>query len=205
MVDVVQEDLTDAGSPAGLAIAEILHPAVVGLEAGPATVVVLLGRRTGEEDEAGIEGRHGVGEEDLADDTVLQLVGVAALVVPVADAEVGVAEVLPRVLVLTPPGVELVAPLGIEVLAVLLVAPTGVAVRGDDRVRRVGSGCHGDTLPSFWNQSPVPVRAAPDAARRSEHVVLAAARIVTSPIDTPQGWSIAWTTSRATTSGVIAQ
>ena len=54
--------------------------------------------------------------------------------VPVPDAQVGVLQVLERVLVLPPPGVELVAVLRVEVLAVLRVASTGVAVGGDDDV-----------------------------------------------------------------------
>ena len=43
VVDVVEEDLPDAGAPLGPAVAEVDHPAVVGLEAGPAALVVLLG------------------------------------------------------------------------------------------------------------------------------------------------------------------
>ena len=68
------------------------------------------------------------------DDAVGELVGVAPVVVPVADAQVGVAQVLPRVLVLAAPGIEVVVELRVEVLAVGLVVRAGVAVGRDERV-----------------------------------------------------------------------
>ncbi len=112
VVDVVQEDLSDAGALDRTPRAEVHHPAVVGVDPGPPPCVVVGLRGPGEEDEARVEGRHRVGEQHLAHDPVGELVGVAPVVVPVADAQIGVAEVLPRVLVLLAPRVELVAVVG---------------------------------------------------------------------------------------------
>ena len=86
-----------------------------------------------EQHEAREERRHGVREDDLADDAVGVLLAVAHLVVPVAQAAV-VAEVLERVLVLAAPRVEVVEVLLLEELAVLRVAAAGVRVGRDDRV-----------------------------------------------------------------------
>ena len=137
VIDVVEEHLADAGPALGELLAEVGQPAVVGLDAGvPMLVVLGLGRR-GEEHEPGKERGHRVREDDLADHAVLLLLAVAHLVVPVAEAP-GVAEVLERVLVLGPPGVEVLEILGIEILPVGGVAAPGVAVGGDDRVVALG-------------------------------------------------------------------
>ena len=147
VVDVVQEDLPDAGPLDRTPRAEVHHPAVVGVDPRPPAGVVVGLRGPGEQDEPRVEGRHRVGEQHLAHDAVGELVGVASLVVPVPDAQIGVPEVLPRVLVLaratrrTPRGTS-----AIEVLAVLGVAATGVRVGGDDRVRSERVGGHPDIL-----------------------------------------------------------
>src|SRR5262249_43951429 len=107
--------------------------------------------RLGEEHEAREERRHGVGEDDLADDAVVVLLLVAQLGGPVAGAELGVLQVLVRVLVLLPPGVEVVAVLLVEVLPGLGVAGTGVAVGGDDDVVIVG--LHGHLSIRPWCRS----------------------------------------------------
>jgi hypothetical protein len=134
VVDIVEEDLADSGALDRLSVAEVDHPAVVGADAGAAQLVLVGLGRPGEQHEPRVEGGHGVGVDDLGDDAVGELVGVTAVVVPVAHAQVGVAQVLPRVLVLTAPGVEGVAVLRVEVLAVLLVGATGMAIGRDDRV-----------------------------------------------------------------------
>ncbi len=138
VVDVVQEDLADPRAGLGLLRAVVGEPAVVRLHARVAVLVLLRARRLGEEHEAREERRHGVGEDDLTDDAVVVELLVAQLGVPVAGAELGVLEVLVRVLVLVAPGVEVVAVLGVEELSVLRVAATGVAVGGDDDVVVVG-------------------------------------------------------------------
>ncbi len=98
-------------------------------------VLVRLGGGLGrEEDEVREEGRHGVGEHHFSDHVVAFLVAVALLVVPVADAVVGGAQVLVGVLVLVAPRVEVLEVLLLEVLAIDGVARAGVAVGRDDRV-----------------------------------------------------------------------
>src|SRR6478735_6378716 len=143
VVDVVEEDLPDAGTPLGVQRAEVDHPAVVGLDAGAPVRVVLVLRRRREQHEAREERRHGVGEDHLADDAAGPLVGVATLVVPIAHPQARVAQVLPRVLVLLAPRVEVGDVLLCEVLAVRLVVGAGVRVSRDERVvigRRHGHG-----------------------------------------------------------------
>ena len=145
VVDVVEEDLADAGPALGVLGAEVDEPAVVGAQAGEAVLVVLGARRPGEEHERREERRHRVGEHDLADDALGLLLLVAQLGVPVAQLPL-VAEVAVGVAVLAAPGVEVVAVGRVEVLAVLGVAPPGVTVGRDDGVAvRVGEGGHGVT------------------------------------------------------------
>ena len=67
---VVGEDLDDAGPPARRGGAEVGQPAVVGLDAGPAALVVLGRRRQGDQVPLGEEGGHGVGEEHLGRNAV---------------------------------------------------------------------------------------------------------------------------------------
>ena len=86
VVDVVEEDLPDAGPPLRELAAPVDQPAVVGPDAGEAVLVVLRPRRLGEQHEAGEERRHRVREDDLTDDAVGRLLAVAHLVVPVAVA-----------------------------------------------------------------------------------------------------------------------
>ena len=138
VVDVVQEDLADARALVRLLGHEIDHPPVMGPDTCVAQLVLLRGGRLREQDEAREEGRHGVREDHLGDHAVSLHVGVAALGVPVADAEIGVLQILERVLVLVPPRVELGDVLGIEVLPVLRMAATGVGVGGDDDVAIIG-------------------------------------------------------------------
>ena len=148
VVDVVHEDLADAGAPLGEPVAEVDQPAVVRADARQPVLVVLGLRRRREQDEAGEERGHGVREDHLTDHTVGVLLAVAHLVVPVAQPTVRARrEVLVRVGVLGAPRVEVVEVLLLEELAVLRVAPTGVAVGRDDRVavlvRR--AHCHGSS------------------------------------------------------------
>jgi len=124
-VDVVEEDLRNAGASLGSERHEVGEPAVVGADAGqPARE--LLGRRRARDHRAGREERrHGVRKDHLRRSAVGLLLLPPHRVVPVAEASVTV-EVLERVLVAVAPRVELVAVVGVEVLAVLLVAPAAV-------------------------------------------------------------------------------
>ena len=145
VVEVVEEDLPDPGAGFGLGRAIVGQPTVVGLDARVAMLVLVRARRRREQDEVREERWHRVGEDHLADDAVLVLLLVAELTIPVAHAQVGVLQVLERVLVLPPPGVEVVAVPRIQVLAILRMAPAGMAVGGDHDV--VVIGLHGDRLP----------------------------------------------------------
>ncbi len=106
--------------------------------------VVLVGCRRRRDHRAGREeGRDGVREQHLGDDAFGLLVGDAPRAVPVAGTAVAL-QVAERVRICRAPLVELVAPLGIEVLAVLRMGCARVAVRRDDDVmigRRACSGC----------------------------------------------------------------
>jgi hypothetical protein len=140
IVDIVEEDLADAGTALGKLVAPIDQPAVVGRHPGMAVAVLLVGRRLGEQHEAGEERRDGVGEHHLGGDAVCLLLGVAHLVVPVAQLPL-VAQVLVRVLVLAAPGVKVRNELGVEVLPIGLVAAAGVTVGRNDRVGGGGAAC----------------------------------------------------------------
>jgi hypothetical protein len=139
VLDVVQEDLADAGASLGLLGAEVGHPPVVGLDPGVAQLVLVGGGGLCEQHEVREERGNRVREDDLGHDAVAVLVAVASLGVPVADAVVGVLQVLERVLVLGPPLVEGRLVPVVEVLAVLGVAPAGMGVTGDHHVVVVGS------------------------------------------------------------------
>ncbi len=133
LVDVVEEDLGLAGPSRRCFRAEVGEPAVVGADAREASRE-FLGRRRGRDHRTGREERRDrVREDDLRDDTFGLLVGDASLAVPVPGAPVAL-EITERVRVLAAPRVELVAPLGREVLAVLRVRCTGVTIGRDDDV-----------------------------------------------------------------------
>ena len=119
-------------------------------------------RRLGEEHEAREERRHGVGEDDLADDAVLLLLAVAHLVVPVAQRGGCRRRSLYGFLYLLAPRVEVVDVLGVEVLPVGRVAAAGVAVGRDDRVAvGVGGRRHAVSLnENVFSRHPA-ARAAP--------------------------------------------
>jgi hypothetical protein len=72
LVDVVDEDLPDAGPAPGELGAEVDQPPVVGPDAGQAVLEVGGGGRRGDGGAGGEERRHGVGEDDLADDALGQ-------------------------------------------------------------------------------------------------------------------------------------
>ena len=156
VVDVVEEDLADAGPPLGELAAPVLQPAVVGVHPGMAVGVLLIGRRLGEQHEAREERWDRVGEHHLGGDAVGLLLGVAHLVVPVAQPP-RVPEVLVRVLVLVPPGVEVLEVGGIEVLPIGGVRAAGVAVRRDDRVPVVDLGGGHRAPPPADRSGPSPI------------------------------------------------
>ena len=137
VVDVVEEDLADAGASRRELGAPVGQPPVVGADAREPQLVVVGGRRTGQECHVGKEGRDGVGEDDLADDAVGLQLGDAPFAVPVAIA-VAALQIAKRILVLGAPRVELVEVLRVEVGAVRVVARARVAIGRDERVRRGG-------------------------------------------------------------------
>ena len=154
IVDVVDEDLTDTGATLGRLVHVVDHPAVVGAHTGE-TMLVLIGLgRLGEQHEAREEGRNRVRVDDLGHHAIGELIGVATIAVPVADAQIGVLQILEGVLVLLAPGIEVGDVLLLEVLAVLSVTSTGMCVCRDDDVVIIGSE-HGE---SPW----VPRRACAD-------------------------------------------
>ena len=86
LVDVVEEDLPDAGAPVGSHRAPVGEPPVVGADAGEAALEVPSRRRPGDQRGRREERRHRVREDDLADDAVGLELGDAPLVVPVPRA-----------------------------------------------------------------------------------------------------------------------
>jgi hypothetical protein len=145
-VDVVEQDLGDAGPAAGRGGAEVGQPAVVGVQPGPTQVQVagrgprwlLDQRRPGE------ERRHGVGEDHLGHDAVGLELGQPAVAVPVA-VGIGVAQVVVGVGEVRAPGVELAEQPAFEVRPVVGDVATAMAVGGDHRVALVG---HENPLPT---------------------------------------------------------
>src|SRR5260221_12707286 len=85
VVDVVKEYLPDPGAALGEPAAEILEPAVVGLDAGAAALVLVRLRRAREQDEAREERRDRVREDDLPHKTLAVLLPGAHLLLPVAE------------------------------------------------------------------------------------------------------------------------
>ena len=76
-----------------------------------------------------IERRHSIGKHHLAHYPLAILVPVADAVIPVAHL-LGAIMLLGRILVSATPFVECLAPLGIEVLAIMGVTTARVGVRG---------------------------------------------------------------------------
>jgi hypothetical protein len=134
-VDVVEEDLRLTAATRRIGGHEVGEPAVVRADAGQAELEVLGAGCRCDDHARGEERRHGVREHDLGRHALGVEIGVATVVVPVAAATV-VLQVAEGVLVLAPPRVEGGLVLGGEVLAVLGVVATCVAVGRDDRVAR---------------------------------------------------------------------
>ena len=134
LVEVVGQDQSDAGAAHWIFGAEILQPAIVRADAGQALLVVFRLRRMGGDDALAIERRHGVGEHNFADDALAVLILVADAVIPVAHLLAAVV-LLRRVLVAAAPFVKCLAPLRIEVFAVLSMAAAAVGVGGDKDIR----------------------------------------------------------------------
>ena len=138
VVEVVEQDLADAGVPARNLRAEVGEPAVVGAEAGHPQFVLGRRRQRREQVAAREERRHGVGEQHLGGDAVGLELALAALAVPAAIrvrhhlVEVRIDERLR-------PGVELVEAARLEVRPVVGQIGTAVPVGADDRVA-IGSG-----------------------------------------------------------------
>src|SRR5258708_18157280 len=143
VVDVVKEYLPDPGAAVGDPAAEIVEPAVVGLDAGAAALVLVRLRRAREQDEAREERRDRVREDDLTDNAVTVLLRVAHLVVPVAEPA-GVAQNPGRGLVAAAPGVEVLVETRSQELPGLRT--TSARVRGP-RGQRVTIKVHGRLNP----------------------------------------------------------
>ena len=107
IVDVVQEELADPRTLNGLAPAEVGEPSIVRQDAGTTVFILFRLGRARKEDESRVERWHCVREHDFADDAVGELVSIPTIIVPVANAKVGVAEILPRVLVFSTPRVKI--------------------------------------------------------------------------------------------------
>ncbi|CAB4929812.1 unannotated protein [freshwater metagenome] len=135
VVDIVQEDLADAGATLRSAADVVSEPTIVGLHTGVTVFVLVRSWRLSKEHEVREERRNRVGVDDLGDDAVGKHVAITTIVIPVADTKIGVLQVLEGVLVLLAPCVEVIAVLGVKELAVLNVAATRVGVgRNDDVV-----------------------------------------------------------------------
>src|SRR4051794_12452852 len=111
LVDVVQEDLRDAGPTPGNLGAPVGQPAVVGADAGESPGILFRRGRAGDERPGGEERWHGVREDDLADDAVLLQLTDPAFVVPVSGPAVTL-KVAERVLVAAAPRVEVLPEVG---------------------------------------------------------------------------------------------
>jgi len=127
-------DLADPGPAVGAFGHEVSQPPVVRSNPGEPPWIVVRGRRWREQDEAGEKRRDRIREDDLGHDPVGLHVAPAAFRVPVAHAIARVPKVAEGVLVLPAPGVKVFDVRRVQVLPVLGMAATGVAVRGDDRV-----------------------------------------------------------------------
>ena len=144
VVEVVQQDLGDAGAATGRGRAEVGEPAVVRLQSGPPVLVLVAVRRRSHERARREERRDRVGEQDLGDDAVGFELGQPLLRVPVA-VRVRTGEVGERVLERLRPFVELVVPARGEVLAVRRHRGARMTVGGD---HRVAIGVHCDSCVS---------------------------------------------------------
>ena len=152
VVDVVQENLTNASATLGSAADVVGQPAIVCLHTC-VTVFVLVGRwRLRKEHEVREERRNRVGVDDLSNNAIGEHVAITTIVVPVADAQVSVLQILEGVLVLLAPCIKVIAVLGIEKLSILNVAATRMGVgRNDDVViirseHDVSSCCSGPRI-----------------------------------------------------------
>ena len=104
-VDIVEEDLREAGATLGMVAAEVGQPTVVRPQPGEAQFEI-VGRRRRRDDLTGRkERRHGVGEHDLGDDAVCAEIAQPTFVVPVARPTV-VLQIAEGVLVAAAPRVE---------------------------------------------------------------------------------------------------
>jgi hypothetical protein len=137
VVDLIEEDLTDAGPSLGKLGAEVDQPTVMGPDAGQTMLVVLGPGRRSEENEIRKEGGNGVRKDDLSDDAISLLLAIAHLRIPVAEAPF-IAEIPERVLVLGPPRVEFLEKARFEVLPVRGVTTAGMAVGSENRVVTIG-------------------------------------------------------------------
>ena len=142
VVDVVEEDLADAGAPLGvLAHQSTSQRLWARMPASRCSYSSGFGGRA-KSTKLGKNGGTVFGNTTSATTPSASCSAMAALVVPVADAEVGVAQVAVRVLVLAAPRVEVLEVRRVEVLAVHRVAAARVGVGGDDRVAVTGCGGH---------------------------------------------------------------
>lgn len=130
IIDVVQEDLPDAGAAVCVFPTPVGEPSVVRPDTGEPQVVVIRCRGTCDHRTCRKEGWDRIREENLCDDTIGLELGDPALLVPVAILG-PTRQVLERIRVLAAPCIELVQVLGFQIGAVLLVVATGMAVGRD--------------------------------------------------------------------------
>jgi hypothetical protein len=138
IVHVVEEDLRHTGPAARRLGAEVGHPTVVGLEAGPAELVHVARRGARQQVTGGEEGRNGVREQHFGHDTVVFELLLARRRIP---APVGrrTLEVRPRIDEGRGPVVEVGQVLLLEVGTVLVHLRARVPVGGDHDVTVTGT------------------------------------------------------------------
>ena len=133
-LDIVRENLGEAGAATREVLAPLGEPPVVGPQPGPSLIELLSGAgRSGHQEARGEERRDGVREHDLARKAVGLELPLTHLVVPVADLRL-VGEVFPRVREVGSPGVEVVVVRGLEIVAVRVEVGASVAIGRDEGV-----------------------------------------------------------------------
>jgi hypothetical protein len=139
LIDVVQVDEPDPGTPLGRVGAEVDEPAVVRADSLEPERIVLHGWIAADQDARAEERRHRVREDDLARDPLGLHVATALGVVPVL-VLLAADVLLLRIAISAAPLVEELLVLLVEVVAIGLDARARVRVRRDDDVGLAGHG-----------------------------------------------------------------
>ena len=162
IIDVVEEDLTDAGPAVRVSGAPVGQPPIVGSDARKPQLVVVRRRGPRHHRTGGEKWRDRVGKEHLGDDAVLLELSETPLVIPVAIPRPA-GEVLEGIRVPLTPGVELVEVFRFQVRAVLVMIASGMPVRRDQH-EPVSLRCS-----VVMRENPPPSSRCSRCRRRSEH------------------------------------